>query len=231
MEIRQLSYTKEDSYLLKMTTPTEEPLENWYVLQDSRGNTGDCLMFWAQTGGYTSDLMKADLFTEEQAFAQNRSRHTDIPWPLSYLTARKRRVVDMQVVKLKDGPEVEADEEVYLQPTFVPFNGNDIAFLSVKGGLTTDLDKAQVLTADEASHRPGVPRSKKYIDANSRGVAYAPNTSLKDALRPEHYSLIVEQQKVNRERHSYRCGSCGVFVSLSTYYGGRCPRCDSVCGP
>ncbi|MCC5612146.1 hypothetical protein LC612_36820 [Nostoc sp. CHAB 5834] len=214
-----------------MTTSSEETLENWYVLQDSRGNTGDCLMFWAQTGGYTSDLMKADLFTEEQAFAQSCSRHTDIPWPLSYLTARKRRVVDMQVVKLKDVQEVAVDAEVYLQPMMVPFNGNDIAFLSIKGGLTTNLDKAKVLTADEATRWPGVPRSKKYIDANSRGVAYATSVSLKDALRPELYSVIVEQQKVNRERHSYRCWNCGIFVSPSTYYGGRCPRCDNACGP
>ncbi|MFG0851903.1 hypothetical protein ACF8R4_12950 [Pseudomonas sp. FYR_2] len=35
-----------------------------FYLQDSRSHVGDGLMFWALGGGYTTNLDKAELFTQ-----------------------------------------------------------------------------------------------------------------------------------------------------------------------
>jgi len=69
-----------------------------YYLQDTRGSgcVGNDLLFWQDGGGYTTDVSKAEVFTEEQAFQQHKSRNTDRPWPKLYIDARTRPAVDIQ---------------------------------------------------------------------------------------------------------------------------------------
>ena len=46
-----------------------------YYLQDTRGCgcVGNDILFWAKDGrGYTTDVSKAHIFTEEKAFSQHR---------------------------------------------------------------------------------------------------------------------------------------------------------------
>lgn len=51
-----------------------------YVLQDSRSDADNQLLFWAKGAtGYTTDLNKAHRFTHEEALEQQRDRGTDIP--------------------------------------------------------------------------------------------------------------------------------------------------------
>lgn len=71
-----------------------------FYLQDSRSYVGNDMLFWALDGnGYTTDLRKAQLYTQEQAQAMHNSRKTDIPWPKDYIDAKTRPAVDMQYVK------------------------------------------------------------------------------------------------------------------------------------
>jgi hypothetical protein len=71
-----------------------------YYLQDSRSYVGNDMLFWAKDGkGYTTDLRRAEVFTQEDAITRHRSRETDIPWPKEYIDARTRPAVDMQYVK------------------------------------------------------------------------------------------------------------------------------------
>lgn len=68
---------------------------NLYVLQDSRSNADHQTLFWSKGGaGYTTDLNKAHLFTEEEAAHQNKSRSSDIPHRVGDLTEGMRLTVE-----------------------------------------------------------------------------------------------------------------------------------------
>lgn len=73
-----------------------------YVLQDSRSFSGNCIMFWAERGGYTSNLLDAKRYTHEDAFKQHLVRPTDVPWPLEYLQGKIQHTVDHQHAKLHE---------------------------------------------------------------------------------------------------------------------------------
>ncbi|MDN7913728.1 hypothetical protein [Burkholderia cepacia] len=71
-----------------------------FYLQDSRSFVGNDVMWWAQNGnGYTTDLRKAHVYTQEEAQARHNARETDIPWPKEYIDARWRPAVDVQHIK------------------------------------------------------------------------------------------------------------------------------------
>lgn len=73
------------------------PPATLYYLQDSRSYLGNDMLWWAQDGlGYTTDLSKAQVYTEEEAQRKHNSRESDIPWPKSYIDLRTRPAVDMQ---------------------------------------------------------------------------------------------------------------------------------------
>jgi len=68
-----------------------------YYMQDKRQYVGNDVLWWAKDGkGYTTDITKAEVWTELEAFKQELSRSTDIPWPKDYVDARTKMVVDIQ---------------------------------------------------------------------------------------------------------------------------------------
>jgi hypothetical protein len=194
-----------------------------FLLQDSRGNVGDNLMFWAMGGGYTSDLEKAERFSEDKAFSQNQSRASDVPWPLPYLEGLSRQVVDMQNLEAIAFP----DDEGVFHAAAVPYRfvGNDVIFVANDGGETTDLSKAKCLTLEEAKLLNGFgqkvwPRS--YLQGKARCAAMASRAKLKDALRGVTRILAKEPAAAVPR---YRCYHCNIFMKATDYYGGPCPRC------
>lgn len=70
-----------------------------FYLQDKRQIVGNDMMWWAKNKrGYTSDISNAEVWTEDEAFRQHRSRETDIPWPKEYIDGKTRPAVDFQYV-------------------------------------------------------------------------------------------------------------------------------------
>lgn len=203
-----------------------------YYVQDSRSNVGDNLMFWAPTGGgYTSNIDKAALFTEEAAFSQHRSRHGDVPWPADYVRSRARPVVDMQYVMHAEALALHPDAtEFYLQRPGM-WDGNDLIFVPRTGKQgTSDLRKARVVTrdeldGDESLRAMGVAWPRSYLDAKSRLAAEASVCNIAEALAPTGLAL-VPVPKAKPER--YRCHGCGVFLAIGNYYSGTgCPSCGA----
>jgi hypothetical protein len=198
-----------------------------YYLQDSRSLTGDNLMFWAEGGGYSSNLALAQLYSEDEAFSQNDCRSTDIPWPADYVSARTRLVVDMQYIKATDiTPEEHADcDQFYLQQS--GYVGNDILLVARAGGQTTDLGLARVFTRDEMLTGPvqqlrAIPWPTTYLDNKSRPAVDYKKVNLKAALKGVARALKRERKHVER----YRCCGCGVFMTAANYYGNAC-RCGT----
>ena len=56
-----------------------EDIKDMYYIQDSRQYVGNCVLWWAKGGnGYTCNLLKAALYTEEEAKKICSDRETDI---------------------------------------------------------------------------------------------------------------------------------------------------------
>lgn len=200
-----------------------------YFLQDSRGNVGDGLMFWAKTGGYTSDVGKAEAFDEDKAFAQNKSRPSDVPWPVAYITQRIHVGVDMQYVSKQgeaDYPDQRANQ-FYAQDPNKRYVGNDILFLA-KGGkaLTANLMEADVLNKSMAS-AAGIAWLKPYIDGKSRGVVSARIVDHAEAFKGNPMAGALTSPPKEPRSPRYRCHGCGVFMKAIDYYCAPCPKCTT----
>jgi len=75
-------------------------MSNEFYLQDSRGYVGNDVLWWAKDGnGYTTDLSKAEVYSQDDAVRQHQCRESDIPWPKDYIDARTRPAVDMQYIR------------------------------------------------------------------------------------------------------------------------------------
>jgi hypothetical protein len=77
-------------------------MEDQYYLQDKREYVGNDILFWRLGGGYTTNLLEAEVFTKAAAVRHNSNRETDIPWPKEYIDIKTRPAVDMQVVSIAE---------------------------------------------------------------------------------------------------------------------------------
>lgn len=71
---------------------------NLFYLQDGRSYVGNDVLWWANRGGYTTDVSMAKTFTKEEAQRLHDLRVSDIPWPKSYIDRKTRPAVDMQYI-------------------------------------------------------------------------------------------------------------------------------------
>lgn len=205
-----------------------------YVLQDSRSNTGDRLMFHAIDGkGYTSNLDAAERFTMSGAVTHNVYRESDKPWPLAYLMERHELAVDCQYVKPE---EVEAalaiEEQAYLCVSR-RWNGNDLIWLAGDGEHTADLNHAKVFPIDVAvsvssGHEGGLQAiPKAFADRLARKVVPSPRVNITKALKGTGITLAKPPKAKHRPD---RCDHCGCFISEAQRFGD-CPKCEGSNAP
>lgn len=73
--------------------------ETGFYLQDRRKFVGNDMLWWAKDGnGYTTDLHKAHVFSEDE-MRKGSSRETDVFWPVAYINSHARPAVDHQHTK------------------------------------------------------------------------------------------------------------------------------------
>lgn len=205
-----------------------------FVLQDSRGNTGDRLMFWAKDGaGYTTNLENAQRYTKEQACSQNESRESDLPWPLAYLEALAEWSVDCQYVEPEEVSRELLDATRAHLYASNAWNGNDLVFLTGDGGLTNDLRKAEPFLVTIAVAMAANPVNKVSVIPHLLAVRLArrviPNGKVKhrEALRGTGV-ILAKPPKYRAPRD--RCGHCGVFISDAQRFQD-CPKCKGSNAP
>jgi len=99
-----------------------------FYLRDSRDNVGSTCMFWADRGGYTSNLELAEVFTLEEAQRQFNSRHTDIPLSKELVDEQSTVRVDHQYLG-DEGEKSGCDE--YVIRIGDRTDGNDVYWLTV----------------------------------------------------------------------------------------------------
>jgi len=75
-----------------------------YYMQDNRGYVGNSMSWWAEGGGYTCDVKKAEVFTRKSAVKRTH-RETDVLWPKDYIDARISHHIDVQHCDRRQVPE------------------------------------------------------------------------------------------------------------------------------
>lgn len=122
------------------------------------------------------------------------------------------------------------EDQFYLQDSR-SYVGNDMLFWCKDGaGYTTDLRKAEIYTKEDAMalHRQretNIPWPKSYIDAKTRPAVDMQHVSKTEALRGTGIELIKPRKP---KQETYRCHSCGKFLSISDYYSScGCPHCKA----
>lgn len=67
-------------------------MTKYFYIQDTRQYVGNCVLWWCpNSGGYTTQIDEAGLYTEEEANKICSNRNTDIAWP--------QDVVEKSIVK------------------------------------------------------------------------------------------------------------------------------------
>ncbi|MDD9228933.1 hypothetical protein PVL97_04610 [Aeromonas hydrophila] len=124
-------------------------MTNFY-LRDSRGNTGSSCMFWAENGnGYTTNLDRAHVYTQEEAQRHFNDRHTDVPLSKALVDELVTVRVDHQYLDESQGGLGADGGEYVIHVNRGDYDGNDI-YWKAERGCTVNLSDALVLTKDEA---------------------------------------------------------------------------------
>jgi hypothetical protein len=107
--------------------------------------------------------------------------------------------------------------------------GNDLLFWCATGGYTTNVEKALILTREEAishhqSRESDIPWPKDYIDQRLRKVCDIQNCKRSEALEISGITLIKKQRpKATVER----CDGCGRFLREDERYLYDCENCGT----
>lgn len=196
-----------------------------FYLRDTRSNVGSNAQFWAKTGSYTTDLNKAEIFTEEKALRQHNSRETDLPVAVDFVAGKTRHRVDCQ--HLEDSLTLrDADKHVVIIGG--QWDGNDVPFVGVDGR-TFELDEAKVFELEEGC----VLAAKNY---NYRIYPYEDIKAIVrltvdgSHVQPKacaDYAGFTLNKPPKPRKPVYRCCGCGVFMSEYQVYVGGCRKCDT----
>lgn len=205
-----------------------------FVLQDSRGNTGDRLMFWGKDGsGYTTNLDQAQRYTKDEATSQNESRESDLPWPLAYLVERAELAIDCQYLKVEAvDAGLQTAERGYLFAA-KKWNGNDLYWLTNDGDVTSDFGRAHAFPINiaknmaSAKHHNVHLAPSELVESLVRKVVPSGKVKHKEALRGTGI-MLAKPPKLRALRD--RCDHCGVFISDAQRFQA-CPRCGGSNAP
>jgi hypothetical protein len=202
-----------------------------FYLQDSRSYVGDGLSFWAEGGGYTTNIEKAEVRTQEHAVGQHECRDTDIPWSKAYVDARARVGVDCQNVTLSKAlDQYPGATEFYIQKPQA-WNGNNLIWMTPDGSFSSDLLQAAVVRDTETIQMIGklgnsgaVVWPKPYIDAHSRRLVERDDVNIKEALRGTGIKLAKPKKS---RMMMFNCHGCGRFISDRQRYQTDCRNCGA----
>jgi hypothetical protein len=203
-----------------------------FYLQDSRDYVGDGLSFWAQGGGYTTNLDKAEVRTRAHAVSQHECRETDVPWPKAYIDERAHYGVDCQLMKEEASDALLVPgSRVYLH---VPrnWNGNDVYWIGWSKEHTADLGRAcnldlgqtQIEFAGDLATGVRKVWSAEYIDTIRRRLVWRQDVDLREALRGTGIKLVKPKKP---RMMMFNCVGCGRFISDDMRYQHHCRNCGA----
>ncbi len=107
--VAKIRAKQEAKNALQFDTPLPgNAAEPMFYLQDRRQYVGNCPLWWAIGGaGYTTRIDQAQRYTRAEAYDQNRTRDTDVPWPCEQIDALVRPTIDYQDLRRLPREEVQ----------------------------------------------------------------------------------------------------------------------------
>ncbi|MGI2056207.1 hypothetical protein ACRN9T_03290 [Shewanella baltica] len=187
-----------------------------FYLRDSRSNVGSTCMFWADRGGYTSNLDLAEVFTLEEAQRKFNSRHTDVPLCKELVDELATVRVDHQYL-VDSGEKSDCDE--YVICINGEWDGNDVYWVSQFGFSHINYNAATIFSYQDAldiqSLGVGIKTTiyaKSDIDAIARRTFQAANINERSMI------TAVGIRKPKRPRTRQTTGKTR----------GNCPHCGCI---
>lgn len=203
-----------------------------FYMRDSRGDTGDNVMFWRKGGaGYGTNLDELEVYTLERAQKQHNSRSSDVPLLKSAVDALSIFAVDCQVLPSLSGVD---ENDQYVVQLNGRWNGNDIAFQMRGGGHTYNYSKAGVFSSAEVAEL--FPNSKantafpmQLTDKLARRTFQASNIDVRAMITKPGIKLIrPRKQKQTTGKCRSNCPTCGRLVwDYNPYESAYCAKHDN----
>lgn len=209
-------------------------MDKMFYLRDSRSDVGRTCMFWADRGGYTSNLELAEIYTLEEAQRHFNSRHTDVPLSKALVDELATVRVDCQL--LGNNSEL-SDCDEYVIRVGNSTDGNDVYWLTLdfksvnyKSSSVFSCESA-LLRADELE-KDGFTATiyaKSKIDAISRRTFQAANINERRMIT----AAGIRKPKRPRTRQTTgktrgNCPHCGCITwGLNPYENYTCAESDA----
>lgn len=210
--------------------PFDTPIT--FYMQDSRQLLGKLMMWWAENGGYVSDIQKAKVFTRSKAIQQHESRSSDIPWPKAYVDPLSIPEVDHQVVKWNEAMlyTPATDPGSFYVQSRDQISGNSLVWKDKAGNCSPNLRDAGSFSREEAlalkaASATNIPWPKAEIDKSIGLVIPESHVDLKSALSNTGIKLAPRERET--EKTTVNCGTCGAFNSERQVYLDGCPKCGA----
>lgn len=198
-----------------------------FYLRDTRTDLGSNAMFWANGGGYTSNVLNAEVFDRDSALRQHESRNSDLPVPVEIITPHLRTRFDMQHL-----PSQATNDGLCVLVNMDRFDGNDCYFMCADGTFTfefdqalrTPYDTAKAITATFDNLRLRIYRADDLLNRLRKSVA-SKHCGAAEMAKAGNYQL-KRPEKVKMRRETFNCVQCGKFISESEFYQG-CKKCGA----
>lgn len=194
-----------------------------YYLRDTRSNTGSNASFWSKTGGYTTNLKAAEIFTEEEALRQHNSRETDLPVAVEFVTGKTRQRVDCQNI---DWSPTLRDVENHVVIIGGQWDGNDVLFVGDKCS-TFELDEAKLFELEEGCVLAA--KNCNYCihpyDDIAAIVRITIDAKHVDPKACADFAGFTLNKPPKPRKPVYHCHGCGVFMSEYQFYASDCRKC------
>lgn len=188
-----------------------------FYLRDSRSNVGSTCMFWAEAGGYTSNLDLAEVFTKESAQQHFDGRHTDVPLCKELVDEESVVRVDHQYLK-QSGKSKGCTE--YVVRVGQRCNGNDVYWLTV------DFSSVNYKAAAVFSYESALQRLAELKEIGSDGTIYAKSHVDSVARRTFQANNINERRMITAA--GIRKPKRKRRRAITGRTRGNCPHCGKV---
>lgn len=194
-----------------------------FYLRDTRSNTGSNASFWAKKGSYTTNLNDAEVLTEEDALRQHKSRETDLPVAVEFVTGKTRQRVDFQYL---DASPTLRDADKHVVIIGGQWDGNDVPFVG-ENGRTFEFDEAKVFELEQGCVLAATNYNYRIypyddIKAIVRLTVDAAHVQPKACADFAGFTL---NEPPKCRKPVYRCDGCGVFMSEYQRYTSDCRKC------
>lgn len=202
-------------------------MEKLFIMCCTRDQVGTSASWHAQGGGYTTDILKASVYTKEEAQRYwNSGREIDIPVSRKHAYKSSYLAVDCQNV---DSLGLNDYADMYVKAKKGRWDGNNLFFLKEDGSYTNNIESGLYITDKKPepeecnliySFSDVVWASRSVFDwnkYNARVMTQGAGLVIPDRIKKIRRRKPQAQNRIN-------CTKCGVFFYSGNPYQDLCKK-------